>query len=513
MMGRVGAAPHPLLLQLLYQPALAEDLQVVLPYLLRIDAAHVLMLAAGDLLASPAAAQLLNLNRELARRLRDGEEVLGSEGPHRGLYWLYEQEFICSLGAEVGGTAHLARSRNDINATVARLRARDELLLTFDALDSLLEAVVAAGTEHAETLMSCFTHLQPAQPSTLGHYFAGVGMELARSGRWLASTFEVVNRSPMGAAAGAGTSFPVDRERVAGYLGFSGVVESSLDAVASRDYLVQILSAAAMLGSTLTRLASDLQLWSSHAYGFLGWPDELVSTSSIMPQKRNAFVLENIRGQAVRPSAALMNTLLVLKSAPFANGVEVSSEATAPAWPAFDALRKALQLTTLLLRRLEVFPARMRSFLERAETTMTSLADFLVVRHGLAFRTAHEAVATLLELPVAALLDAEAVSTRLEEILATTTGDASLVEPAAVAMALDPVACLKSARYGGGPAPESVRLQLSSLDEERSRLAERIVAWRRDMDEADQRLARDVEAARDRAAGQRIAAGPPGGRV
>jgi argininosuccinate lyase len=301
---------------------------------------------------------------------------------------------------------------------------------------------------------------------------------------------------------------------VAGYLGFSGVVESSLDAVASRDYLVQILAAAAMLGSTLTRLAGDLQLWSSYAYGFLGWPDELVSTSSIMPQKRNAFVLENIRGQAVRPSAALMNTLLALKSAPFANGVEVSAEATAPAWPAFDALRKALQLTALLLRRLEVFPARMRSFLERAETTMTSLADSLVVRHGLAFRTAHETVATLLrELPEGASLDAETVSTRLEEILATTTGEAVRVERAAVAMALDPAECLKAARYGGGPAPGSVRLQLHSPDEERGRLAERIDAWRREMDEADRRLARDVEAVRGRAAGEAGAAGLPGGRV
>jgi|SRR5579862_1417566 len=511
-MGRVRGAPHPLLFELLYQPALAEDLAAALPHLLRIDAAHVLMLAATGLLDAAAAARLLSLNRELAERLRRGEAPWSAAGPHRGLYWLYEQELIRRLGAEVGGAAHLARSRNDINAAVARLRAREELLLALDDLGALLAAMVAAGTEHAETLMSSFTHLQPAQPSTLGHYLAGVGAELARTGEWLASTFDVVNRSPLGAAAGAGTSFPVDRERVARYLGFAGVIASSLDAVASRDYLVQMLSAAAMLGSTLTRLAGDLQLWSSYAYGFIGWPDELVSASSVMPQKRNAFVLENVRGHAVRPAAALMNTLLALKSAPFANSVEVSAEATAPAWPALHALRQALRLTTLLLGHLQVFPERMRAFLERAEITMTALADTLVARHGLAFRTAHDAVGTWLRrLPGGGAMDAETVASELEEILAPALARRPRLDRAVIAAALDPAACLAAARHGGGPAPASVRAQLQALGEAGERWRARTAAWRLQLAEADARLALDAVAAAAAAPAAAAARSAPAG--
>jgi argininosuccinate lyase len=485
-----------LLFELLYQPALEEDQRAVLPHLLRIDAAHVLMLAAAGLLDPPAAARLLALNQELGERLRQGEAPFSAAGPHRGLYWLYEQELIRRLGMEVGGAGHLARSRNDINAAVTRLRAREELLLALDDVGALLEAAVETGTENAGTLMSGFTHLQPAQPSTLGHYLAGVAAELSRGGQWLASAFEVVNRSPMGAAAGAGTSFPVDRRRVARYLGFSSVIENSLDAVASRDYLVQMLSAAAMLGSTLTRLAGDLQLWSSHVYGFIGWPDELVSTSSIMPQKRNVFVLENIRGHAVRPAAALVNALLALKGSPFANGVEVSAEATAPAWAALRAWREALQLTALLVRTLQPFPARMRSFLAGAETTMTALADSLVARHGLAFRVAHDAVGSLLrELPEHAALDAEAVAAALERILSPAIGRPLRLERAAVAAALDPASCLDAARHGGGPAPVSVRQQLRRLDMARRRLQERTAAWRRELAGAEHLLAMDAAAA------------------
>jgi len=295
---------------------------------------------------------------------------------------------------------------------------------------------------------------------------------------------------------------------VARYLGFSGVIENSTDAVAARDYLVQILAAAAMVGSTLTRLAADLQLWASHAYGFVGWPDELVSTSSIMPQKRNAFVLENVRGQAVRPAAALGNVLAALKSTPFSNGVEVSAEATAPVWPALAAASKAVRLTTLLLARMEVFPARMRAFLRGAETTMTALADHLVERHGLPFRSAHDAVGTVLrDLSAAAVPAAgpasdsgsdseiETLCTRLEGLTAASAHPLHL-DRAAVAAVLDPVRCLEATRHGGGPAPDSVLRQLRSLEEQRAALCERTAAWRRALADADRRLDEAAAAAR-----------------
>jgi argininosuccinate lyase len=485
-MGILSLPPHPLLFELQYEPGMRQDLQTVLPYLLRIDAAHILMLSGQGLLAPTAAAGLLDVHGELESRTLRGEIPFETAGPHRGLFWLYEQHYIHRLGREVGGAVHVARSRNDINATVARLRARDELIRLLDRLGDLLDALMARAAENTETVMSCFTHYQPAQPSTLGHYLAGIGAELGRTGEWLAAAFDAVDRSPMGAAAGAGTSFPVDRELVARYLGFSRVIENAADAVASRDYLIQMLSAAAAMGIALTRLGHDLQQWSSHAYRFVRWPDDLVSTSSIMPQKRNAFVLENIRGLAVRPSAALVNCLMAMKSTPFSNSVEVGTEAVAPAWPAFAAAGDALRLMALLLRHMEVDRGQMLAFLDGAETTMTALADHLVARHGLAFRTAHDAVASLVrELPKAPLATAAVVATRLQAILAAAAVPPISLDRQAVEETLDPARSVMSARHGGGPAPAAVRRQLDGLGEIRARLKEQVAGWRRRHDEAD----------------------------
>ena len=492
-MGRLSLPPDPTLFELLYEPGLDEDRRTVLPYLLRVDAAHILMLARQEILPRATAAKLLTVNRDLAGRCTAGETLFVARESHRGLYWLYEQEYIRQLGGIVGGAAHVARSRNDINATVTRLRMRDEALALLAACDALLAALHSQAEKHAATLMSFFTHFQPAQPSTLGHYLTGVFGELLRTAEWLLAAFPALDRSPMGAAAGAGTSFPLDREEVARLLGLAEVIENSADAVASRDYAVQLLSGAALLGTTLTRLSQDLQSWGSFAYGFLDWPDDLVSTSSIMPQKRNAFVLESIRGQAIQATGALTATLAGLKNTPFTNGVEVSSGATVHAWPAFQASYKAVRLTTLLVERLEARPERMRAFLAGAQTTMTAVADLLVARHGLPFRTAHDAVGALLqELPADAELSPGIVKAGLEPVIAAATGDSVELDLSELEAALDPWRCLLAARHGGGPAPESVRAQLRSLAERHQHLRHRIASRRRSRDEADALLAREI---------------------
>lgn len=475
--GVLARGPHPVLFELLYEPALADDLHHVLPWLLRIDAAHVVMLAAARILPAASAAALLGVNRELWCQVQAGQDVLAVPPQHRGLYLLYEQRYIAQLGDEVGGAAHAARSRNDINATVARLRARAAVLdLVGDGV-AALRALEDQARRHRATVMSAFTHQQPAQPSTLGHYLAAVAFELARALAWLAATYPTINRCPMGAAAGVGTPFAIDPARVAELLGFDRPIDNSIDAVASRDFAVQALSAAAALGTTLTRLAADLQTWGSVAYGFVGWPDELVSTSSIMPQKRNAYVLENIRGQAVRATGALVATLHGLKGTPFANSVEVSGEAASHLGPGLRATSNALRLTALLVSALQADPAGMRAFAARHDITMTALADLLVAEHGVAFRTAHELVARLVvERP--ASWTAAAVCERLEALAGGLLGRALELDAAAVARALDPDACMRAARSGGGPAPEAVDAQLAALGEVRAGLETELAARR-----------------------------------
>src|SRR5260370_2420382 len=248
-MGRLSQAPHPLLFELFYRPRFERDQREVLPYLLRIDAAHVVMLAQQQILPRATAARLLAVNRELCRGLQADEPVLPAPSSHRGLFWLYEQQYIARLGEEIGGAAHVARSRNDINAAVNRLRVRDETLALLAAGCGLLEALAAGARAHLTTLMSSFTHLQPAQPSTLGHYLAGVLGEALRSAEWLLRAIDVVDRSPMGAAAGAGTPPLIPPETRARLLRFRDVIENSAEAVASRDYLAQVPSGAPTLGA------------------------------------------------------------------------------------------------------------------------------------------------------------------------------------------------------------------------------------------------------------------------
>ena len=460
--GRLLQAPNPVLFKLLYEQQAARDHVEVLPYLLRIDAAHVVMLEHTKLLPQKAAAGLLRVNRELEIILDEGKEVIPSQPQHRGFYSLYEQEFIRRLGKQMGGAAHMARSRNDINATVTRLRLRDDLLELLAEFCKLSHVMSAAAEKYSDSAMCGFTHLQPAQPSTLGHYLTGVLAELTRSAEALDHAFDITNCCPMGAAAGFGTSFAIDRGEIAGLLGFSAIIHNSTDAVASRDYLVHILSGMAMVGVTLTRLATDFQAWSSAAYGFLGWPDELVSTSSIMPQKRNAFVLENIRGEAMRPLGGLVSTLAGMKNVSFSNSVEMSAEATVHVWPAIKALVQAIQLVRLLIERLEVHSDRMLEFLADANTTMSAVADMLVANYGLSFRLAHDSVSRLVNRYFVMPSVAE-IKSALEGIVAE-VADVSLdLDEDALALALDPVACARAANYGGGPGFVAVRAQIRSL--------------------------------------------------
>lgn len=240
--GRLSKPPHPVLFQLLHEPQLLDDRQHVLPHLLRIDATHIVMLARAGILERDTARELLAINRDLEERSSRGEEVLAPPPSHRGLYLLYEQHYIDRLGPQKGGAAHVARSRNDINATLARMRLRARLLdLIGECLDLLAATLELAG-RHLETLMSAFTHLQPAQPTTLAHYLAAVTTELLRALETVVAALDSVDRCPMGAASGSGTSFAIDRSLVASLLGFREIVDNSLDAVASRDYAVPVLA-------------------------------------------------------------------------------------------------------------------------------------------------------------------------------------------------------------------------------------------------------------------------------
>ena len=462
--GRLSKAPHPELQRLLYAPAFDRDARDVLPLLVRINAAHVVMLERCGIVDRPSAAALLRANDAIAADPPPAPEA------SRGLYAVFESELIARCGAAAGGTVHVARSRNDINATIARMRVRQCVLLVASDLHDLQAGLLDRAAEHAASVMPGFTHLQPAQPTTLGHYLLGVSAELDRTGERLLDLDRRLDRCPMGACAGFGTSFAIDADLVAALLGFAGPTPSAVDAVASRDFVADFLSTVALAGATLTRLATDLQQWASQAWGFLDWADDLVSTSSIMPQKRNAFVLEAIRGKAAGAPGEWVSAIVGMKNTPYANGIEVSSDVVERAPRSAADTSTALQLMTLLIRRMEVNVAGLETAARAGDISATALADALVRSSGVPFRQAHDAVARLVSSDVDRTRAAD-----VAEFLQHQLGRS--VSPAAVAGALDPRAVVEAAVFGGGPGAASVARQhaglLASLAGQRGRLDDR----------------------------------------
>jgi argininosuccinate lyase len=298
---------------------------------------------------------------------------------------------------EAAGRLHTARSRNDQVATDFRLYVRDAI----DALDSQIEALQLAlikrAQEHAETLMPGFTHLQVAQPVTLGHHLLAYNEMFARDRSRFASARGRLNESPLGAAALAGTSFPIDRAFTARELGFERSMENSLDAVSDRDFALEFLSCASICAVHLSRLAEEMVLWSSAQFGFIRFSDAWSTGSSIMPQKRNPDAAELVRGKAGRMFGNLMTLLTVMKALPLAYNKDMQEDKE----PVFDTAENIMLCVQAMSGMVLDFTAdkiRLKSAANEAYATATDLADWLVRELKLPFRDAHHITARIVKL-------------------------------------------------------------------------------------------------------------------
>ena len=301
------------------------------------------------------------------------------------------------IGA-AGKKLHTGRSRNDQVATDMRLYLRDEI----DAISAgLLRAQTAlidlAEAEH-DTIMPGFTHLQSAQPVTFGHHMLAWNAMLQRDRDRLTDTRKRVNLMPLGAAALAGTSYPIDRELTARLLGFDGVVDNSLDAVSDRDFIIEFLSAGAMLMMHLSRFSEELVLWSSAQFGFIELGDAFCTGSSIMPQKKNPDVPELLRGKTGRVNGNLIALLTLMKGQPLAYNKD-NQEDKEPLFDTIDTLRGSLKVFADMVPAIAVQRTAMLASASRGYATATDLADYLV-RNGVAFRDAHEVVGQAVRLGI-----------------------------------------------------------------------------------------------------------------
>jgi len=293
------------------------------------------------------------------------------------------------IGA-VGKKLHTGRSRNDQVATDIRLYLRDEIDLIAAELQRLQTALLDLATTHAETILPGFTHLQTAQPITFGHHLLAWFEMLQRDRERLTDCRKRVNVMPLGAAALAGTTYPIDRNETARLLGFAGIAENSLDAVSDRDFAIEFTSLAALMLMHMSRFSEELILWSASQFGFIELGEGFCTGSSIMPQKKNPDVPELIRGKSGRIFGHLMGLLTLMKGQPLAYNKD-NQEDKEPLFDTIDNLKGCLRVFADMVPNIQVNKARMYQAAQQGFATATDLADYLV-RKGVAFRDAHEIV-------------------------------------------------------------------------------------------------------------------------
>src|SRR3954469_4793064 len=352
------------------------------------SAAHARMLAACGILPRK---DLKAIERGLAEIRREIERGRFAWSEDAEDVHLNIERRLTALVGDAGKKLHTARSRNDQVATDLRLWLRGEIDALLKQLAALQRALLAQASMHASLLMPGFTHLQVAQPVTFGHHLLAYFEMLERDRERLLQARARTNRLPLGAAALAGTSFPIDRERVARELGFEALCENSLDAVSDRDFAIEFCAAASLVMIHLSRLCEELVLWANPRFGFVRLPEGYCTGSSIMPQKKNPDVPELVRGKSGRVFGSLVALLALMKAQPLAYNRD-NQEDKEPLFDAVDTVRDCVSVMTGLVAGLQPVPAAMRAAVLEGHATATDLADYLV-RKGVAFRDAHEAVA------------------------------------------------------------------------------------------------------------------------
>ncbi len=444
---------------------------------LAVDRAHVVMLAEQGIVSEETAGEILSALADV--EAAGHAELPGGEDVHEAI----EGAVIERVGPE-GGRMHTARSRNDEVATCIRYRLREDVL---DLLATVLEAreqLLAVANENTDTVMPGYTHLQPAQPTTVAHWVLSYEQGLARDTERLLDAYGRIDRSPLGGAAFAGTPFDIDRERTAELLGFDGLVENTTDAVGARDFLVETTAATTTLAATLSGLAEDVVVFASH--GFVEVADEYASTSSIMPQKKNPDTLELVRGRTGDAAAGLQGLLTTLKGLPRAYNRDLQ-RASGHAWAAVDSVTDSVEVAVGAVATADWPVATLSAAAGEGFATATGVAD-LLAGAGVPFRTAHEVVATAAEADDPGF---EALDAASEEVLGATLTE--YVDREAVEEALDPAASVATRDSRGGPAPEAVTAHLDRAGESLATDREAVASRRDAVDTARERRHAEVQ--------------------
>ena len=352
--------------------------------------AHVTMLAGQNILTEEERDQIIEGLEGIRRDVENGELLITEE--YEDIHSFVEANLIDRIG-DVGKKLHTGRSRNDQVALDMKLYTRDEILELDRLLKSLLETLLHMMKEHTETYMPGFTHLQKAQPVTLSHHLGAYFEMFKRDRSRMKDIYRRMNTCPLGAGALAGTTYPLDREYTASLLEFDGPTLNSMDSVADRDYLIELLSAMSTVMMHLSRFSEEVIIWNSNEYQFVELDDAFSTGSSIMPQKKNPDIAELVRGKTGRVYGALMSLLTTMKGIPLAYNKDMQEDKEL-VFDAMDTTKGCLALFTGMLATMKFRKDRMADSAKHGFTNATDAADYLV-NHGVPFRDAHGIVGQL----------------------------------------------------------------------------------------------------------------------
>ncbi len=416
------------------------------PQDIRASKAHASMLAAQGIITKADAREILKGLEQVLAEIESGkmDYTRALEDVHMNV-----EARVKDLIGTPAGRLHTARSRNDQVATDFRLYVRE----TIDAFDTALaglQFVLARKAEaHAATVMPGFTHLQPAQPVTFGHHMLAYVEMLGRDRGRFADASRRLNECPLGAAALAGTSFPIDRHMTADALDFDKPSANSLDAVSDRDFVLETLAAAAITAMHLSRLAEEIVLWATHQFGFIRLSDKFTTGSSIMPQKRNPDAAELTRAKVGRVAGAFQSLLIVMKGLPLAYSKDMQEDKEV-AFDALDSLALAIAAMAGMVDDMEPVPDAMRAAADQGYATATDLADWLVRALKLPFREAHHVTGRIVAEAESQSLPLEKLSLKaMQAVERRITNDVFSV--------LSPEKSVSSRKSYGGTAPQNVR--------------------------------------------------------
>ncbi|MDR2855481.1 MAG: argininosuccinate lyase [Methanomicrobiales archaeon] len=423
----------------------------------RVDIAHLLMLADCSITSRPHAQKLM---RELIQLYDEGVPQSVFNPAYEDIHAGIESHIIAMIGMDSGGRLHVARSRNDEVATCLRLYARSAALAQIESLLALRLLLLELAQEHLQTIMPGFTHLQHAQPTTLAHHMLAYEQMFARDTNRLLCAYEHINASPLGAAAFASTGYPIDREQTSRDLGFQTIVENSMDAVSSRDFACELLSADTILEMHISRLCEELIIWNSGLTRFVELDDAYCSTSSIMPQKKNPDVAELLRSRTGTLLGAFTSAITIMKALPLTYNRDLQ-DLNPHLFSGTKHIARDLRLLAGMLQTAKFQKERMHAQAGEGYSTATGLADYLVCVYDIPFREAHNIIGRAVR---ADSLQLQTLDLAAQEITGHTLSEKGLTKEE-IDRVLDPAYSVSSRSNFGGPAPSAVKQALKHRKE------------------------------------------------